>query len=114
VGVLSPVLNVTPPKRVSGDELPSMKFHFLLVVDFSAAGEMELKFRLKRARAAFGSRTQIDIRVTDPQKQVPFPVGPLTLKPRPGDEGFVLQHQVEGRWATVARWAFDKPLEVGS
>src|SRR4051812_17607914 len=112
VGILSPVLNVTAPKQRSVDELPPLKFHFLLVVDFLEVGEMELKFRLKRARAVFGSRTQIDIRVTALQKQVPFAVAPLTLKPRPGDEGFLLQHPDDDRWTTIAGGALENPLEM--
>lgn len=109
-GILSPSLSVTPPKPDAAGNLPPLKFHFLLVLDFLATGTMELNFRLKRAGARLGARARLDIRVDAAQKRVPFPVGPLTLKPRAGDTGFVLQQQREDRWLTIGRWEYEKPL----
>lgn len=111
IGIISPVIGLEASRSSPDAEVMPLKLHFLLVVDFLEQGSIDLRFRLKRTGSFAGTiRRKMGILVAEPQKRVPLPVGPFLFKPRPGDDGFLLQYQVGERWRTIGRWTIDPPI----
>lgn len=111
IGILTPTIGLKVSSKVkSVSEIDPLRFHFLLTVDFLRAGDLDLRFRLKRGRAITGSTRRLSISVIEPEKNAPLPIGPFSIRPRPGDEELVLQHSVEGKWRRIATWRIEPPI----
>jgi hypothetical protein len=109
IGITNPVIGLTlrePPKPGAKGFL---RVHFLLAIDVQEAGEQTISLRVRTAAGKVGTEVTLKVDFFQPEKNIPFPVGPFSVPIWERETGFKLEQLIERRWRLVASWRFEAP-----
>jgi hypothetical protein len=112
IGIHNPVLG-RPPLLEDGTS-PATKLHFILSLDVPEAGDFDMRFRLRPLGGkGRGSSTKLRVQFLEAANNIPFPIGPMRMRPDADAMGFSLEQEIgDGRWKRLAEWHFGN-LEDG-
>lgn len=107
VGLFGPVLSLVPERTSGdGDEDRTFRAHFLLSVDVLATGEHKLEFRLRRGSGG-GGTARLTVQFEAVAENVPFPLGPMTLRVPEGETELTLAIKDGERWKRISSWSIE-------
>ena len=109
IGVVNPIINIGEDSSFSSRS--ALRLYFLLSLDVPHEGEHQLVFRLRGIESPKGQTVKLGVVFSVGAKQIPLPIGPLTLPLVLGEQGFKLQQQIGDRWKTIAMWNFEKKID---
>jgi hypothetical protein len=114
IGIQNPVLG--RPKPLKDGTASSVKLHFLLSLGVQQVGDFEIRFRVRSIGGkAIGSSTRLKVQFLEVAENIPFPIGPLRIRPELDSAGFMLEQEIDGnRWKPIADWRFgDASDDIG-
>lgn len=104
IGLFGPDLELSlPPNDKSPPAGRVVKMHCLLSVDILEPGEHVLEFQLLSS-AGGGGTARVTVEFTGEAQQVPFSVGPMTVKVPQGRSRLTFSIKDGGRWKRLTRW----------
>lgn len=114
IGILNPILGRGKPGE--DGTWPPLKLHFILSLDVPTEGEYEMRVRLRPAGGkGGGSITTVRAQFIAAADNIPFPVGPMRVRPGRDATGFLLEQGTgENRWRRIASWRLEDVDETES
>lgn len=107
IGLFGPSLTLIPEYATDhGETDRSFSAHFLMSIDVIATGDHAIQFRLERGSGG-GGIAKMTVAFEAKGENVPFPLGPMTLRVPEEENELILSIKDGDAWKRIARWSIE-------